>query len=174
MFFNSSYESESTGENYGQFKTKYGLRASQEGRDSHYFYWERNNQRVLDKYPIPKEYPMPHILLTSDMSLQQIVDAFEPWSYSVDGSAGHFIEIFRSNTKPTLVIDTYVHEEHLDQRFLLAVTERTRGDFLVYHHEVGYPRPTIGIHQAVYELARWLATLSNAGKILKSNLRMKD
>lgn len=172
--FESRYGTESTSENYGQFRTKYSLKASKEGRDSRYFYWERNDKRVFDNYSIPKEHPMPHILLKSEMSLQQIAEIFEPWSYSVGGSSGHFTEIYQANTKPTLVIDTYVHEEFLDQRFLMAVTERAKGDFLVYHHEVGYPRPTTGLHRAVYELAQWLVSMSTTGKVLRSNLRIKE
>jgi hypothetical protein len=49
---------------------------------------------------------------------------------------------------------------------MLVITKRREGDYLIHLHDVGFPRPTTGVHYAIFRLAQWLASLDPAGKIL--------
>jgi hypothetical protein len=71
-----------------------------------------------------------------------------------------------------LVVDTFIHEEPLEQRVLLSVAQRNTGDYLVSLHDAGYPRSTRGIHLAVYWLAEWMQGLSVGAKIVRHNLQL--
>jgi hypothetical protein len=81
------------------------------------------------------------------------------------------VDAYRSIQSESVVIDTYIEEEPLAQRLLLAITARGEGELLVHLHEVGFPRPTPGTHQAIAWLAQWLLELEPAGRVAHHNLR---
>lgn len=155
-----------------QHLTKYAKKAEQEGRINRTYYRIRNSRPIGDIYLIPKEHPMPHVVVKSDLTLNELIKSFQPWSFSAEGVSGRFIEMYHSRSNQALVIDTYVHEESLDQRVLLGVTHRLEGNFLIHLHEVGYPRPTAGLHRTVNNFSKWILALSEEGVILRSNLNL--
>ena len=108
---------------------------------------------------------MPHAIVTSPVSLDTISQHFEPRSYSMGTTHVRFNELYRSEFHQALMVDIYLSEEPLEQRAMLVITRRKEGDYLIHLHEVGFPRPTTGIHFAVYRLAQWLAALNPDGKI---------
>jgi hypothetical protein len=108
---------------------------------------------------------MPHAIITTPLSLDEISQQFEPQLWAMGDANVRANELYRSQYHETLLIDIYVREEALDQRLMLALTRRKKGDYLIHLHEVGFPRPTVGVHFAVYRLALWLAGLDPDGRI---------
>jgi hypothetical protein len=42
---------------------------------------------------------------------------------------------------------------------------------LIGLHDLGFPRPTIGVHRAIAYLAAWLVTLAPESKVIHHNLQ---
>jgi hypothetical protein len=56
----------------------------------------------------------------------------------------------------------------------LAIRLRQAGDLVVGLHELGFPRPTPGIHLAVHHLVEWLRSLHVDVKVVGSTLNLSD
>jgi tRNA (guanine-N7-)-methyltransferase len=151
--------------------TKYEQKALVEGRSCYYFSWQRNGQEAADRFPVPKELPMPHAVISTPLSLGEIAQAFRPRTYTSGTIHVRLIELYCSLSGEGLAIDTYIGEDPFEQRVLLAITPRKQGDILVHMTEVGYPRPTPGMHAAINDLVEWLLTLSPATRLHYHNLQ---
>jgi hypothetical protein len=108
---------------------------------------------------------MPHAIITTPITLEEIGRLFEPVSWTNDGCSVRLNEMYCSTFHEALLIDAYLNEEILPQRIMLVITWRKEGDYLIHLHEAGFPRPTPGVHFAVYQLAQWLAALHPDGQI---------
>lgn len=152
--------------------TKYEQIAISEGRDCYYFLWRRNNHRAPDEFPIPEETAVPHVVMSHPLSLDQIGRQFEP--FQVDSGSTHirFLDMYRSMKNAVQLVEIYVSEEPYHQRVSLAIRRRQAGDMVVSLHELGFPRPTPGIHQAVHHLVQWLLTLHPEVHIVSNTLNL--
>ena len=103
---------------------------------------------------------MPHAVISTPPDLVDVTRHFAPRHWSRKGTVVRLVELYSSSRHDTLVIDVYVGEEPLDQRMLIALTKRSVGDLLVHLHEIGYPRPTGGVHFAIRQVANWVCSLS--------------
>lgn len=159
------------GRNEPVLGTKYELRALAEGRTCCHFAWKRNEAPLLDDFPVPQEHAMPHAVISKPPDFADISREFAPRHWSRDRSVVRMVDIYRSLRHDTLVIDVFVREEPLDQRMLIALTRRSAGDLLVHLHEIGYPRPTSGVHSAIYQVANWVCSLSPGARIERHNLQ---
>lgn len=156
---------------YSRLGTKYEQKALVEGRSCYYFSWQRNGRKARNRFPVPKELLMPHAVISTPLSLDEIAQAFEPRTYASGKIHVRLIELYLSLSGEGLAIDTYIGEAPLEQRVLLAITPRKQGDILVHVTEVGHPRPTSGVHAAIYNVVDWLMTLSPATKLQHHNLQ---
>jgi tRNA (guanine-N7-)-methyltransferase len=165
VYFENPLTAEYLTDDKERLRTKYEQKAVAAGRTCYYFKRVRSPVPAPDLFPIPQELFMPHVIVTSPITLDEISRQFEPQSWSMGNTHMRLNELYRSEFHEALIVDIYLREEPLDQRVLLALTRRKEGDYLVHLHEVGFPRPTIGIHFAVYRLAKWLAGLNPEGRI---------
>ncbi|MGH2538647.1 MAG: tRNA (guanosine(46)-N7)-methyltransferase TrmB [Candidatus Promineifilaceae bacterium] len=149
--------------------TKYERKGLAAGRDAYLFRRLRNEAAAAD-FPIPLEYPMPHALVAVNLTLEEVQRAFQPQQWRSEGTAARLVESYLSARGRTILFDAYVDEERLAQRPMLAITLRAPGQFLVYLHESGFPRPTAGLRLAIGWLAGWLARLRPGGEISYHNL----
>jgi hypothetical protein len=164
-YFESCSSSPYLTEDSERLRTKYEQKALAAGQHCHYFKWIRSAVTAENIFPFPAEFPMPHAIITTPLSLDEISQQFEPQLWAMGDANVRANELYRSQYHETLLIDIYVREEALDQRLMLALTRRKKGDYLIHLHEVGFPRPTVGVHFAVYRLAQWLAGLDPDGRI---------
>src|SRR5690606_265464 len=142
------------------------------GRSCHYFLWQRNQEAAGDAFPIPQEFSMPHLILRSPLTLEAIQEQFTPASWQREDVSGRFVEIYRSNQGHVLLVDTYIAEEPLSQRVALTIRPRPEeaNQWIIGVHELGFPRPTAGVHLAVTALGDWLLSLHPNTQIIERNL----
>ena len=150
--------------------TKYEQKGFDEGRAGHYFKWRRTETPAPNLFPIPKELPMPHVVLHSPLSLEEISRRFTPQSARSENARIELLEMFQSTRDGKLLVEAYVREEPLAQRVGLTIRRREPGDMVVGLHEVGFPRPTPGIQLAIAHLAQWVVGLDPASEIVRSTV----
>lgn len=155
--------------------TKYEQLALDGGRAPHYFKWRRNAVPVEEVYPAPVELPMPHVVFRTPASLDEMGIRFRPGLEAADIQAAvgdgpapegapsvkpetsvKYLHAYQSLQDGRLLIETYINEDPLRQRLCLEIRRRDTGDYVISLHEVGFPRPTRGVHRAVYWFVRWL------------------
>jgi tRNA (guanine-N7-)-methyltransferase len=180
----------------GRVVTKYESKARAEGRPCHYFAYERNHLPAPD-VPLIEELPMPHIVLSSPLTLDEIAERFEPRAYregvQVEVFAGEeasvdeprltanfssdttfisFMAVFRG--RGALLFETHIGEPTIDQRIGLLLMERWHGkagEYTLQPGTLGHPRMTEGVHAAVKLLAEWVLAQSPDARVLFSKLR---
>jgi tRNA (guanine-N7-)-methyltransferase len=153
-----------------RLRTKYELIALEEGRTCHYFKWRRNEGTAVNIFLTPEELPMPHIIMTSPLSLAEIGQRFKP-QHNTDGEVHvKLLEMYQSFYDQKLLVETYVKEEPLTQRVGLSVIRRQTGELVVGLHDVGFPRPTRGIQLAIAYLAQWIMQLDPETAVITNNL----
>lgn len=155
-------------------RTKYELIALDAGRTCHYFRWQRQAVPAPRLFPIPKELPMPHVIMHLPLSPEQIANRFRPQQFSADDVHVRLPLMFQAAGGTLLLVEVYIHEESLSQRVGLLVRQREDGDYLVGLSEIGFPRPTPGVHLAIGGLARWLLGLHGDTAVKQHNLTVVD
>jgi hypothetical protein len=113
---------------------------------------------------------MPHVIMTSPLSLAEIGLRFEPQHTSSGAVHVKLLEMYQSFYDQKLLVETYVKEEPLTQRVGLSVTRRQTGELVVGLHDVGFPRPTRGIQLAIAHLAQWIVGLHPETAVIAKNL----
>ncbi len=154
-----------------RLRTKYENIALAAGRVCRYYKWRRNGTPAPDIFPPPEELSMPHAILETPLSLAEIESCFTPFHVAGDDVHIRFMEMFLARDEASLLVDTYLKEEPLAQRVGLQIRLRPSGDLVVGLHELGFPRPTSGIHTAVRHLADWVVSLHPEGRIVRHNLQ---
>ena len=114
---------------------------------------------------------MPHVVLRGTPDLDEIGRRFRPSVAEFDGGLVRFIEAYRSLADGKLLIETYIHEGPIRQRLGLELRRRANGEVVVGLAEVGFPRPTQGVHVAVARLVQWLETEFPALVIVSTTLK---
>lgn len=152
-------------------ETKYEYRALSEGRKGYYFAWKRTEVPASTEFAIPREYAMPHAVISTPPDLDEIVRRFVPRHWSREDTVVRLIELYASSGHDSLVIDVFIGEEPLDQRMLIALTLRGEGDLLIHLHEIGYPRATSGVHFAIWQVANWVCSLRTGARLRRHNLQ---
>lgn len=155
-----------------RYVTKYETKAAQEGRTSFYYHYRRNDVPAPDTFALPEEPPMPHAILDHPVALADIGRMFTRQQFnSADGALiVRFIEVYTSVNDPSLLLETYISQEPLDQRLGLRIQRRDKGDLIIKVHDIGFPRVTVGVQFAVACCARWLLALHPDAALLDHNL----
>ena len=172
-YFSSRLDTTYTTVDNERFRTKYELKALQEGRVPFYYKWIRNETVAANQFEIPKELPMPHAIVTSPMTLSEIRDQFAPFQVVEKDQlfiAG-FKQVFESAEYSTLLVETYVKQAPQDQRVGLLIVEREPHNYIVKLHDIGFPRSTDGVHFAVGCLTNWLTGLHDEARVMKHTLQ---
>lgn len=172
-YFQSRTGRTSVTEDNERLRTKYELKALAEGRTCKYFKWARNEHSAENLFPTPKDLEMPHVILTSPLTLTEINERYKPQQYTAEMPI-RFIRHYSSPEEQSLLVETHIVEEPLPQRVGLFVQQRqTEGEgheYVLGLHELGFPRPTYGVHRAIAHLARWLMGLDGRTVIKHHNL----
>lgn len=162
-----------------RIETKYERKARREGRVPLYFKWQRNDITVPPgrQYPTLQEFSMPHAVIQSPLSLEEIAARFRPERFGGEIPV-RFMAIFRQipveeGLDDLLIVETHLAEDPMPQRLALFIQARGSGDLLVGLHELGFPRPTAGVHAAVGHLARWLLGLDEGMALRRHNLNVE-
>lgn len=161
-------------EDHERLRTKYELFAIADGRTCHYYHWQRNETAVVNPFHPPQERPMPHTVLQTPLTLAEISGRFNKPYASEGDLTVRLIEIFQSPHYPSLLIDTYIGEPALNQHVALTVHQRDDGTIVVGLHEIGFPRPTSGVHFAIHTVTQWLLGLHPDTVLLNSNLNFHE
>lgn len=154
--FNSRLNAPYSLENPNRVQTKYERFAREEGRTPRYFQWRRNAMPIENRFPFPKELPMPHVVLRLPVDLNEIGRRFRPVAVELETTRIRFIEAYQSLHDGKLLIETYINEDPILQRIGLEFRARSSGEIVISLAEVGFPRPTRGVHLAVGYLVDWL------------------
>jgi tRNA (guanine-N7-)-methyltransferase len=139
-----------------RIRTKYEETALREGRPPRYFHWQRNETPAGDRFPIPQELTMPHVVLRLPADPAEIGRRFRPATIERERARIRFVEAYQSLRHDKLMIETYINEEPIMQRVGLEVRARATGEIVIGLAEIGFPRPTRGVHLAVGYLVEWL------------------
>ncbi len=169
--FDSRLDAPYTLDDPARLRTKYEQIALSEGRPPRYFKWRRNETPADDRFPIPQEYAMPHVVLRLPADLAEIGRRFRPAVIERETARIRFIEAYESLRDGKLLIETYINEDPLLQRLALDVRARPTGEIVIALAEVGFPRPTRGVHLAVGALVDWLRAEFPALVVVHSTLQ---
>jgi tRNA (guanine-N7-)-methyltransferase len=169
-YFESRLDTPFVNEDNSRLRTKYELKAREVGRTCYYFLWRRNGITAVDNFPILQEPGMPHLVLSSPLSIDEITNRFEPSQWQAGSINVRFAALYRSSNGRTLLVDSYIHEEPVPQQLALIIRPRGPGELIVNLHTLGFPRPTIGVHFAVWYLTNWLLQLDANSAILSHDL----
>lgn len=167
-------------EDLERIRTKYELKALAIGRPCRYFHWMRNKTAVENIFEYPKEIDMPHIVINTPLSLDQISDQYDrSLSHSGDTPVRH-LQMYRTivmdelkEQRQALLVETHITEDPMPQRVGLTIQERPNQEVIIGLHEIGFPRPTEGVHLAAAHLARWLLGLDERNKLTHHNLAVE-
>lgn len=155
-YFSSENEFAHSHDISGRISTKYEQIALSEGRRPHYFLWVRNEKPVRRLFSPPEELSMPHVVLRVPVSLDEIGHRFKPFDMEVNSTRIRFIDLYQSLGDGKLWIETYIIEDAIQQRIGIEIRARGTGELVISLAEVGFPRPTLGVHLAINTLVDWL------------------
>ena len=156
----------------GRHQTKYELKGLAEGRTCHYYKYYRSADPTPDLFPIPKELEMPHVVVKTPLTLAEIKTAFNPFHQSMGETHVRFIQLFENVHDNSLLVETHIGEPPLAQQIGLTIRYRTEGELIFRLGDIGFPRPTVGTHQAIHMLSAWVMTLAANAEQIHSNLRL--
>ncbi len=163
------------GELPGRIVTKYEATARREGRPCHYFAYRRNDQPA-PHVPVIQEQPMPHLVFSSPLTLEEIVAQHESAPLGqYDPAPGmhiHFMRMWTSGRH--LMFETHIKEPTIDQHMALVLSARDDGVYTVQMSTLGHPRPTAGVHHAVRALGDWLMAIKPGAQVVVQKLKGED
>jgi tRNA (guanine-N7-)-methyltransferase len=169
--FHSRLDQAYTHQDPDRLRTKYEQKGLAAGSQCLYFKWRRNNVATVDGYPVTQELPMPHVIMRSSLSLQEIAEAFEQRECKTESTSVRFVDVYLSQGRPALVVDTYIAEQPFAQRLMIEIYRRPDGDYVLRLLATGFPRATAGVHKAIECLVVWLCEIDGEATILRHNLR---
>lgn len=99
---------------------------------------------------------MPHVVFRLPATVEEIGRKFRPHDVEVGSTRIRFVEAYQSLRDGKLLIETYINEGPILQRLGLELRPRASGEIVISLAEVGFPRPTLGVHHAIANLVDWL------------------
>ncbi|MCB9461797.1 MAG: tRNA (guanosine(46)-N7)-methyltransferase TrmB [Anaerolineaceae bacterium] len=155
----------------GRIVTKYEEKGYQEGRPGHFFLYQRNDHPAPD-VPVMKELEMPHVVLSSPLSPEEMLDQFEKMTHHAKGDIHiAYLDAFMDHRRRALLFEIKMQEPTIDQHFCLTLTPRDDGDYTLIFASIGNPRPTLGMHFATSYLGDWLANLHPDAEVVSRKVR---
>lgn len=155
----------------GRIVTKYEEKGYREGRPGHFFVYQRNDRPAPD-VPVMKELAMPHVVLSSPLSPEAMLDQFDKMTHHAEGDIHIvYLEAFMDHRRRALLFEIKMQEPTIDQHFCLTLTPRDDGDYTLIFASIGNPRPTLGMHLATGYLGDWLASLHPDARVVSRKVR---
>jgi tRNA (guanine-N7-)-methyltransferase len=154
----------------GRITTKYEAKAQREGRPCYYFAYQRNSTPAPN-IPVLKELTMPHVVLYTPLSIDDMRSKFQPFDAHDGDIVIGFNEVYRGRN--ALLFEIYAHEPTIDQHTALLLTPHMNnavGEFTLQMTTLGHTRATAGIHLATRALSEWLVSLSSDARILNQKI----
>ena len=154
--------------------TKYEQIARNAGRACYYFAYARNATGAPN-VPVIRDLPMPHIVFTSPLTLDQMADQFAGWNVDEGDLHIHFMTLYRG--QHALLFEVHVGEATIIQHLALRVSERAKREGREYTIQVssmGHPRATVGVHRAVALLGEWLIGLHPDAHAMINKVAVND
>jgi tRNA (guanine-N7-)-methyltransferase len=150
--------------------TKYERRARQEGRDCYYFVYRRN-AHPAPPVPVMEEQPMPHMVIQTPLSLDEIRDAVRLEPVAAGDIRLKFIKTYHGGD--VLLFEVFVHEPTIEQRVAVVLVPRDEkpGEYTVKLSTLGTPRPTDGLHRAVRAVGEAILALHPAAQVIHDKVR---
>lgn len=155
----------------GRVQTKYERVALAEGRIPRYFQWRRNTSHVAERFPTPEEFAMPHVVFRVAADPSEIGRRFQPFVADVGTTRVRFVEAYQSLRDGKLLIECYLNEGPIMQRLGIELRARASGEVVISLAEIGFPRPTRGVHFAIAALMDWLKTEFPSLIVVRTNLQ---
>lgn len=168
--YDTPYVTDVDGRVRARGRTKYEQLALAAGSTCHYFAWQRNQMPANQKFPVPQETPMPHVILYSPLSLAEIANEFSPLQETADDIHVRLPMLFAALPAQLLLVEAYISEEPVSQRVGLLIRHRDEHHYLIGLSEIGFPRPTSGVQLAIACLARWFLSLHPDTAVQQSNI----
>ena len=154
---NNEYDAPWRHEVAGRFVTKYEEKGIREGRRGHYFRYRRDGAPVAHP-PVIKELDMPHVILQSPLSADEIVSRFEPMKRSMDGAHIAVLHAWLDGKRGLALFEVVVEEPTISQHTMVMLAPRSAdGEWIVKLTTIGHARSTIGMHRAVAAVGEWVA-----------------
>ncbi len=144
----------------GRFVTKYEQKGIREGRPPNYFIYRRNHEPA-PVVPVKTELDMPHLILKTPMSMQDILQQTEKTTHHAgDDIYVMLIHAYINKFENVLLFEIKVEEPTIDQQIaFLLLPRETEGEYLLRLGNMGHARPTLGLHRAAGYLADWICSL---------------
>jgi tRNA (guanine-N7-)-methyltransferase len=153
----------------GRVVTKYEATARREGRDCYYFAYRRNDAPAPPA-PSGEELPMPHLIFSSPLSLDEMAARFVPVKTRVGDANISLMEAYRSQR--ALLVEAFVGEPTIEQHIAVMIHRHAGGtDYTMELGTIGTPRSTPGIHRAVALLADWVTGLHPDARIVSQSIQ---
>ena len=179
-FFSSRLDATFETEDLERIRTKYELKALAEGRECHYYHWARNDVQAENIFDYPKELAMPHIIIETPLTLDEISDRYTDYVSHGGDTPVRLLHMYQTTVmsdlrehRPALLVETHIAEEPMPQRVGLTIQPRPENKVIIGLHEMGFPRPTAGTHLAAAHLARWLLGLDSRNTLKHHNLAVE-
>lgn len=156
----------------GHLLTKYMARGRQQGRDSHYFAYVRNDQPA-PAIPVQEELAMPHVIVHTPQKLDDILARVERTSQHVgDHSVVTLIHAYINHPRNVLLFEVHIEEPTIEQHTaFMLVPRETPDDYIVRLTSLGQPRPTLGVHRAAGFLGDWIAAQHPDAHVIDAKIR---
>jgi tRNA (guanine-N7-)-methyltransferase len=163
-------------------RTKYERQALAAGVICHYYKYARNQTPVATTFPIEPELPMPNVIIESPLSLPEIQAHFGPSEAAVEvarEAADSAVRVrlmasYLGTGDGPLLVEAYISEKPMSQRVALQVQVREDGALMLSLGEIGFPRVTPGVHEALRHLTDWIVGLNPASRVRHHNLAPAD
>lgn len=153
----------------GRAVTKYEAKAHREGRACYYFAYRRNERPAPD-VPVPEEFEMPHVILHSPQTFDEMLAAFRRSEHRLDDIYITLMHAYQG--EKAMLFEVYVREPTIDQHVALMLIQRpTPHEYTIRLGTIGTPRATEGIHKAVQVLAEALTALHPEARTLEIKAR---
>lgn len=114
---------------------------------------------------------MPHVIIRLPADTSEIGRYFRPAVVEQESTYIRFVEAFQSFHDGKLLIETYINEGPILQRIGLEIRARATGEIVIGLAEIGFPRPTRGVHLAIAALVQWLRREFPSLVVVQSNLQ---
>lgn len=158
-------------EDEGRVETKYEQLARRDGRAPRYFKWRRNERPTQRRFPVPEELTMPHVVLRLPSDPAEIGRRFQPYVAEMGATHIRFVEAYSSLRDGKLLIDCYINEGVIAQRLGIELRARASDEIVLSLAEIGFPRPTRGVHYAIAALVDRLRVEFPSLVVVQTNLR---
>ena len=155
----------------GRFRTKYEIKGYREGRQGHFFSYQRNALPVSHPAVIG-ELEMPHLFLHTPMSAAEIARRSEATRRRFGNVHIAILHAYADPKRDVAIFEVVVEEPTIEQHTMIMLSPREAAeDYIVKMTSLGHARPTYGMHRAVQAVGEYVAGLDENARITESKLR---